>query len=631
MESIGHLNEVVNHLWRALPVADDEDLVKWLNLTSESIKLAEELIESSDLDHHRRRVCQTCLNLLLTIQCQLQHQQQGGSPGLEDELLQIEQQLQDREVKQEGLICTPAPEEDILKLDQQLQAISQSHRLSGEVREIERQLEHRGGELLQESMDDELPIVENVTSKETTPQEQQKQPSVVWSESRSAFQRCIRSGVITNLGHIDVTSFLEDARSIFEEQVAKALEELSSVSVDVTLSGLFTAIKAEELNEDVKYFNTKSSPIFASTNLKEWFNVNVQQVIDRKIEEFQERDSGWSMKSILNLSVFIKKFQPMHGGSSWFNMPDEITKKRACLNVKNNDQKCFMWSILSALHKVNRNCHPENVKKYKEFENELNFKGITFPVQIKDVPKFEKQNKVSVNVFVLKRFGEKSFTIETLHLTRDKKHDHVNLLLLQDSYPFGDSDDPEPTKYHYVWIKNLSALVRSQLTEHKGKIYICDRCLHYFHEEQLLINHEKDCSQINDCKVILPAKSDLTIKFKNFKNEERVPVVVYSDFESYLEPVDDEDDKLMQKHIAYSVGYYVKYSRSENKEDYYKSYRKVEPNDQNPAEWFVLEMKRLAVEYHNTLKADKKPMTSYDRRKFHEAKVCHICKKVCQI
>ena len=172
MESIGHLQTALKHLWKVLPVVDDdEDVQKWLDLTSEGIKLAEDLVESSDLDHHRRKACQTCLNHLLTIKCQLETREVQQrvpvcSPGLEDELLEIERQL--REARQEAEpICTPAPEEDILKIDRQLQAISQDP-LSGEIREIERQLEHRGGELIQESVVTELPTVK--TSKEVTPQ-----------------------------------------------------------------------------------------------------------------------------------------------------------------------------------------------------------------------------------------------------------------------------------------------------------------------------------------------------------------------------------------------------------------------------------------------------------------------------
>ena len=138
------------------------------------------------------------------------------------------------------------------------------------------------------------------------------------------------------------------------------------------------------------------------------------------------------------------------------------------------------------MYKVDKNSHPENVKKYKKFENELNFKGIDFPVKIMDVPTFEKQNDISVNVFVVKRFGKKAYTIETLHLTIDEKNKYVNLLLIQDSYPYQFSDDPEPTNYHYFWIKNPSALVHPQLNCHNGMIFICDRCLHYFQEERFL-------------------------------------------------------------------------------------------------------------------------------------------------
>ena len=55
--------------------------------------------------------------------------------------------------------------------------------------------------------------------------------------------------------------------------------------------------------------------------------------------------------------------------------------------MKNDDNVCFMWSILSAIYSVNK--HPQRVSKYKECENKLNFKGNNFPVSLNDTAKFE--------------------------------------------------------------------------------------------------------------------------------------------------------------------------------------------------------------------------------------------------
>jgi hypothetical protein len=53
----------------------------------------------------------------------------------------------------------------------------------------------------------------------------------------------------------------------------------------------------------------------------------------------------------------------------------------------------FLWSILSALHPVDRKDHPERVSKYRQCEHDFDdvFKGIPFPVEVKDISKFEKE------------------------------------------------------------------------------------------------------------------------------------------------------------------------------------------------------------------------------------------------
>ena len=86
------------------------------------------------------------------------------------------------------------------------------------------------------------------------------------------------------------------------------------------------------------------------------------------------------------------------GAFSYVSLPKELKGKQRCLNIQNNDEKCFLWLILSSLHPVQRRNHQFRVSKYQEYERELNMFGIKYPIDIKDILKFEDQNNISFNV-----------------------------------------------------------------------------------------------------------------------------------------------------------------------------------------------------------------------------------------
>ena len=86
--------------------------------------------------------------------------------------------------------------------------------------------------------------------------------------------------------------------------------------------------------------------------------------------------------------------------SSYIDLPQQIKRKQACVNIKNLDNQCFKWVMLSALHPVNRRDSNHRVCKYKKYESELNFTGIDFPVALKDLAKFEQQNNISLMYMV---------------------------------------------------------------------------------------------------------------------------------------------------------------------------------------------------------------------------------------
>jgi hypothetical protein len=86
-------------------------------------------------------------------------------------------------------------------------------------------------------------------------------------------------------------------------------------------------------------------------------------------------------------------------------LPTQIAKKKAVLNIVNNDEKCFIWSILASLYPVSGNSHPYRVSNYIQYKPELNCQNIKMPVSLANVPIFEKQNNISINVFCLEKIN----------------------------------------------------------------------------------------------------------------------------------------------------------------------------------------------------------------------------------
>ncbi len=114
-----------------------------------------------------------------------------------------------------------------------------------------------------------------------------------------------------------------------------------------------------------------------------------------------------------------------------------------------------MWSVLAQIYSVT--VHAERVSHYKNYESELNFNGINFPVDIESISKFEKQNPdISVNCVISE--SETELKIYPKYVTKEKgrKH-HVNLLHI--------SNDQNS---HYVLIKEFNKLMYT-ITRHKKR------------------------------------------------------------------------------------------------------------------------------------------------------------------
>jgi len=82
-----------------------------------------------------------------------------------------------------------------------------------------------------------------------------------------------------------------------------------------------------------KNIATRNYEHFHSTDLREWYELRVVEPILASLEEFQERDSGWALLHIFNLTINVNKYNPVHAGCH-IQLPREIKIKRTVINVR---------------------------------------------------------------------------------------------------------------------------------------------------------------------------------------------------------------------------------------------------------------------------------------------------------
>ena len=148
----------------------------------------------------------------------------------------------------------------------------------------------------------------------------------------------------------------------------------------------------------------------------------VNQKILSALTSYQKEGSSWMLSEILHLDLSVAHYKPLKG-SSYLPLPKMLKDKKAI--IENKDNKCFMWSVLAALHPVPYKSNPERIHHYQAYVNELNLDGIECPVSISKIVKFEKQNKIAVNVL-----GFEEGDLFPVQLTKEREFPvHVSLLL----------------------------------------------------------------------------------------------------------------------------------------------------------------------------------------------------------
>ena len=260
---------------------------------------------------------------------------------------------------------------------------------------------------------------------------------------------------------------------------------------------------------------TKSFEILTENDIESALT-NIKKNIDANFEKLSKnsRDQFLCFKK---LEINIFKYQALkRRGGSYIELPNSL-QRQGLINIKNEDNYCFIWSYIRYLNPVNKNQNRIN-KKDKELFNNIyeKLKYFEFPLKINknNIKKIE--NILEINICILSA-DENNNVIPMFSSENNHKND-INLFYYKD---------------HICLIKDLNKYLHRN-NKNNNKKYFCVRCLNSFISEENLNNHKKLCLKYNKKseKIILPKEKSI-LKFEKIEDMIKTPFTIYYDIETY--------------------------------------------------------------------------------------------------
>ena len=207
------------------------------------------------------------------------------------------------------------------------------------------------------------------------------------------------------------------------------------------------------------------------------------------------------------------------------------------INIKNKDNKCFLWSILADLYPALAN--PHRVSNYKNFENMLDTTGLEFPVNSKSqIYKFEQLNNLRINVFQLSGSGKEIYPYYISDQTMEKV---ISLLIIS-------KEADNTIKHHFVLIKNFQKFVRTQFRRNNKGI-TCERCMTSCKTSSMYDKHKSLCNDNVPALIKMPDKNNSKLSFSNYSYLNKPLMTIYADIEAINVPTNliQEYNKIFEK------------------------------------------------------------------------------------
>ena len=210
----------------------------------------------------------------------------------------------------------------------------------------------------------------------------------------------------------DIFAVLKDSLFQLKDNINEEVVKKRAIKFYVSLHINFHLGSDEEFKtEPPAVLNTEALEIFKSTNIDDILNNTCENLVS-SIENFQQHGSGWVLDKLQKLDLRILEFNPLNA-TSYIQLPDELLRKKAIIDIQNKDDKSLLWSVIAGTYLIEVNFHnPQRPSPYREYEKEFNLCGISFSMALSEKSQNLKDRIIyqSLCVWVLEWKGRKLYT-----------------------------------------------------------------------------------------------------------------------------------------------------------------------------------------------------------------------------
>ena len=200
-------------------------------------------------------------------------------------------------------------------------------------------------------------------------------------ELEQTFNRAYRSYTINGRSIMDVHTFFDWIRQNLIGLITRELTDLGLARVQTTAWIRFIQPLLDDFEVDRVEMacNSRITEIFQGSYLNEIVNEMLAHM-KMQIENPALKRSGFRFDEVLFLYVNFYQLN-LTRGSSYLPLPDGIAKKKAIINPKNeNDEECFKWAVIAALHHKEIKYNPERTSTLTKFEDNYDLGWIRVPL-----------------------------------------------------------------------------------------------------------------------------------------------------------------------------------------------------------------------------------------------------------